>query len=173
MYTELWAGMVYRSVMVDDVNYRFVWRVPEGLGADVKPIAEEIVRRGRRNEDLGDKYGFRMRTWTSLSYIIGAPAAILAAISGVLAANGNHHNVIVGALALASAALGGLLTFLNPASHAANANARATAHWRTSIWVRYAITSELPTANIDTARKLLRDLQSREDEEIAASAKAV
>jgi hypothetical protein len=163
--------MVYRHAMADDVSYRFVWRIPDGLGADVKPIAEEIVRRGRRNEDLGDKYGSRMRLWTSLSYIIGAPAAILAAVSGVLATNGNKHNVVVAALALASAALGGLLTFLNPASRAANANARATAYWRTSIWVRYAVTSELPTADIDAARKLLRELQSREDEEIAASAK--
>jgi hypothetical protein len=149
--------------MTQEVSLSFSWHVSEDLDRDVRRIAEEIVRRGRWDEHLGKRYQLHMRIWTSLGYVMGAPAAALAAIAGFLATNSSQHNTLVGALALTSAAIGGLLAFLNPASRAANANARAKAHFRTSNWVRYAITAELPKADFEAARKLLRVLQSKED----------
>jgi hypothetical protein len=143
---------------------KFPWQVPKDVGEDVRPIAEEIVRRGHWNERLGVRYQRHMRIWTSLSYVLGAPAAALAATAGFLATNSSQHNTLAGALALASAAIGGVLAFLNPASRASNADARAKAHFRTSNWVRYVITAELPKADFESARELLRVYQSKEDD---------
>jgi hypothetical protein len=151
-----------------EVSYKFPWQVPKDVSEDVRPIAEEIVRRGRWDEHLGVRYQRHMRIWISLSYGLGVPAAALAAFAGFLATNSSQHNTLAGALALTSAAIGGVLAFLNPASRASSADARAKAHFRTSNWVRYALTAELPKADLETARNLLRALQTKKDDSPAA-----
>jgi hypothetical protein len=153
----------------EEVSPRFPWHIPKKLEPDARPIAEEIIRRGSWDETLGKRYQSHARIWTSLSYVMGASAATLAAIAGFLAANNSAHNTLVGALALASAAIGVVLTFLNPASRASDANARAQMHFRTSSWARYIITTELPAADFEAARKLLRELQSKQDGASVAS----
>jgi hypothetical protein len=156
--------------MAEEVSFSFSWCMPESVAEDVRPIAEEIIRRGRWDEHLGTRYQRHMRIWTSLGYVMGIPAAALAAIAGFLATNSSKHSTLAGALALASAAIGGILTFLNPASRASNANTRAKAHFRTSNWVRYVVTAELPTADYEAARKLLRELQSKNEAPAASTA---
>lgn len=146
----------------------FPWQVPDDVGEDARRIAEEIVRRGQWDERLGVRYQWHMRIWITLSYVMGVPAAALAAIAGFLATNSSQHNTLAGALALASAAIGGVLAFLNPASRASRADGRAKAHFKTSNWVRYAITAELPKADFEAARGLLRVLQFKEDGSPAA-----
>jgi hypothetical protein len=153
-----------RKGMAEEVPSRFPWCVPHGLPDDVRPIAEEIVRLGHWDERLGQRYQLHMRIWTSLGYVLGAPAAALAAVAGFLATNSSQHNTLVGALALASAAIGGLLAFLNPASRASSADARRKVHFRTSNWVRYVITAELPKANFEAAGSLLAKLRSMDDD---------
>jgi hypothetical protein len=143
---------------------RFPWCVPQGLPDDVHLIAKEIVRLGRWDETLGKRYQRHMRIWTGLAYGLGAPAAVLAAVAGFLATNSSKHNTVVGVLALVSAAMGGLLAFLNPASRASSADARRKVHFRTSNWVRYVITAELPKANFEAAGKLLGKLRSMDDD---------
>jgi hypothetical protein len=158
--------------MVDPVSYRFDWRVPESVTDDLRPLAEEIIRRGRRNEDLGDTFGRRARRWVGLNYLLGAPAAMFAAIAGAITVVDPKRNLVAGVLALTAAGLGALMTFLTPAARAAGATTRATAHWRTSIWVRTVVTAELPFADLAGARALLAELQAREDAEIVASAES-
>jgi hypothetical protein len=148
----------------EEVSSGFPWCVPQGLSDDVRPIAEEIVRLGHWDERLGQRYQVHMRIWTSLGYALGAPAAALAGVAGFLATNSSKHNTLVGVLALASAAIGGLLAFLTPASRASSADARRKAHFRTSNWVRYIITAELPKANFKTAGELLGKLRSLDDD---------
>jgi hypothetical protein len=146
-----------------DVSYRFEWRVPEGVNDAALPIVREIVRRGRRNEHLGDRQEGRRRLWSSLNLLLGAPAAVLAGISGAVILGDPSANVLAGIIALASAALGALLTFLTPSQRATRAEVAANRYWLISAWVRFVVAADLPTADPAKARALLLELQRREE----------
>jgi hypothetical protein len=149
--------------LTTEVSYNFRWVLPEDLDPGVRAIAEEIVRRGRRNEELGDRQELVRRRWTALNYVLGAPAAVLAAVSAAVSLNPSGPRLAAGILALASAGLGGLVAFLNPTSRAAGALASAHGHWRISSWVRRTIAVDLPSADAIAARSLLFELVERED----------
>jgi hypothetical protein len=146
-----------------EISYRFQWQVPDDIQDSLLPIAREIVRRGRRNEHLGDQQESRRRRWSTLSLLIGAPAAILAGASGAVILGDPSANVVAGIIALASAALGTLLTFLNPSQRATEAQVAANRYWLISAWVRFVVAADLPNVDPAAARGLLLELQRREE----------
>jgi len=91
----------------------FEWEVPDGLGADVVPIAREMVRLGRRYEYWGDRQDYWRMAWETLNLALGVSASVLAGVAGAIALD-SGNSAVIGVLALTSAALGGILSFLNP-----------------------------------------------------------
>jgi hypothetical protein len=146
-----------------EVSYRFQWMVPDDIDPAALPIVTEIVRRGRRNEHLGDSQERRRRLWSGLHLMLGAPAAVLAGTSGAVILGNPDANVVAGILALASAALGALLAFLNPSQRATRAEVAANRYWLISAWVRFVVAAEIPHADLAAARNLLLELQRREE----------
>lgn len=104
------------------------------------PIASEVIRVGARYERYGDRNDRWRQVWTATNYLLGAPAAVLAGISGAVGLNSPEHHVAAGVLALASAALGALLGFLKPSLLAAEAHRRAVSYWRVSNRARLILT---------------------------------
>jgi len=145
------------------VSYRFQWAVPEGVEPAVLPIVAEMVRRGRRNEHLGDACEKRRQRWSGLQLMLGAPAAVLAGVSGAVILGNPDASLAAGIIALASAALGALLAFLNPSERATRAEVAANRYWLISAWVRLVVAAEVPTADPAAARDLLLELQRREE----------
>jgi hypothetical protein len=152
-----------QSGVEDEVAHRFKWRVPEGTDPAVLPIVTEIVRRGRRNEHLGEAQDGRRRFWSRLHLILGAPAAVLAGISGAVILGNPDANIVAGVIALVSAAFGALLAFLNPSERATRAEEAANRYWLISAWVCFVVAAEIPNADPAAARNLLLELQRREE----------
>jgi hypothetical protein len=144
-----------------NVSYRFEWELPLGVKPELLPIIHEFVRRGRRNEDLGDNHEVVRRLWTLVNYLLGVPAAVLAGISGGVGLG--DYRQLAAVLAFVSAGLGGLLAFLNPAARISQAGRHAAAHWRIAQWARYVLTAELGTADASAAKEYLREIQEREN----------
>lgn len=141
----------------------FDWEVPDGLDADVIPIACEIVRLGRRYEYWGDRQDFWRKAWEGLALAVGVPAAVLAGIAGAIALDSGSA-ATVGILALSSAALGGILSFLNPSRRAVDSAARARACWAIVMRARLAVAADLAAADAADARMILVEIQGLEVE---------
>jgi hypothetical protein len=151
----------YSSLSQQDISYRFHWELPPGFKPELLPMIEEFVRRGRRNEDLGDKHEAVRRVWILVNYLLGVPAAVLAAVSGGVGLGDSRQ--LAALLAFMSAGLGGLLAFINPAARISDAGRRAAAHWRIAQWARYVLTAELGTADAASVKEYLREIQAREN----------
>lgn len=139
----------------------FDWEVPDGLDADVVPVAREIVRLGRRYEYWGDRQDFWKMAWEGLALAVGVPAAVLAGIAGAIALDSGSAATI-GILALSSAALGGILSFLNPSRRAVDSAARARACWAIVMRARLAVAADLAAADAADARMILVEIQGLE-----------
>lgn len=139
----------------------FDWEVPDGLDTEVVPMACEIVRLGRRYEYWGDRQDFWRMAWEGLALAVGVPAAVLAGIAGAIALDSGSA-AIVGILALSSAALGGILSFLNPSRRAVDSAARARACWAIVMRARLAVAADLAAADAADARMILVEIQGLE-----------
>jgi hypothetical protein len=51
--TLRWPPRQPYSLQMEEIAYRFEWKLPSGLPSESVPMAEEFVRRGLRSEDLG------------------------------------------------------------------------------------------------------------------------
>ena len=105
----------------------------------------------------------RRRAWSAVNLGLGAPAAVLAGISGAVILGDPSKHVLAGVIALTSAGLGALLAFLNPPERAKRAEGDANRYWLISAWVRFVIAADLPGADLRVARGLLLELQRREE----------
>jgi hypothetical protein len=139
----------------------FEWEVPDGLDADVVPIAREMVRLGRRYEHWGDRQDYWRMTWEALNLALGVPAAVLAGVAGAIALD-SGSSAVVGVLALTSAALGAILSFLNPSRRAAESAAKARACWTVVMRTRLFVAADLARADAVAARSLLIEIQELE-----------
>ncbi len=104
------------------------------------------------------------KRWRTVNLLLGAPAAILAAISGATALGDAMSSTWVGVLALISAALGATHTTLN-ASHRQE-TAQTAANLYLEIQTAARQLRELDLAHLDypAARAVLADLTTRRDE---------
>ena len=139
----------------------FEWEVPDGLDADVVPIAREMVRLGRRYEYWGDRQDYWRMGWEALNLALGVPASLLAGVAGAIALD-SGNSAVIGVLALTSAALGGILSFLNPSRRAAESAAKARACWAVVMRTRLFVAADLARADAVSARSLLIEIQELE-----------
>ena len=105
------------------------------------------------------------KKWRSVNLVLGAPASILAALTGVTVLASTTSKVWAGVCALLAAALGALLTSVN-ASHRMNqATASANAYLEIQSACRQARLIDLPVIATADARSLLGELTARRDEQ--------
>lgn len=128
----------------------------------MRAVAEEIVRLGRRYEWCGDRQETARRVWTAINYVLGAPAAVLAAYSGVLTLDAGALHTAAGVLAFVAAGLSALLTFLNPGRRASEAATRAHEYWAIAQQARLHMAADLSHANRAEARAYLVRMQEVE-----------
>jgi hypothetical protein len=152
-----------RASSGEDPSYRFSWTVPDSIDPELRGMVAEIVRRGRRNEHLGDKRETHRRWWARMYMLLGAPAAVLAGVSGAVILGSPDSNVLAGVIALMAAALGALLGFLDAPGRARRAEIDANRYWLISAWARFVVAAEAPFSDRAGLRALLMELQRREE----------
>jgi len=103
--------------------------------------------------------------WRSMNLLLGLPASILAAISGITALASTTGRVIAGIIAIAAAAFGAILTIID-ASHRTNQSAAAAnAYLEIQTACRQMRELDLPHMHVVEARAMLGELTSRRDEQ--------
>jgi hypothetical protein len=137
--------------------------VPSGLSADLRPIGEEVHRLHESTLWSAQTQFEQLKRWRGVHYWVGVLAAVLAALAGAGGLAKFHIWWIPPLLALAAAALGAVLTTLNPAQKAAQARAAATEYQELQTEARQLLTIDLKALSKDEARERLSDLTGRRD----------
>jgi len=108
--------------------------------------------------------------WGTLNIALGAPASGLAAAAGVTALAATTGRIAAGVIALASAALGGVLTVLNASRKANQATGAANAYLEIQTAARQERLIDSAAREIDDARAELSELTARRDEQNKSAA---
>lgn len=137
--------------------------VPPDLSAELRPIGKEIHRVHESTLWSAQTQFEQLKRWRGVHYWVGVLAAVLAALAGAGGLAKFHIWWIPPLLALAAAALGAVLTTLNPAQKAAQARAAATEYQELQTEARQLLTIDLMTLSKDEARERLSDLTARRD----------
>ncbi len=128
--------------------------------------SDEIVAEARRIEEdstLSAKGHFNVADrWRKYNYFIGIPASLSAAASGLAALSSNEAWAVL--LAFISAALAALMTFLNPAEHAASHQSIGNRY--NTLKNRSRVLANVDSKSLNTAelRARLAGLESDRDE---------
>jgi hypothetical protein len=104
------------------------------------------------------------KQWRLVNLSVGTPATVLAAAAGSTALARTSLHVWSGVMALAAAALGGLLTTLNANRRSTQAHTTANAYLAVQSDARIARNVDLPRMDADSARTTLSELKARYDE---------
>ncbi len=109
------------------------------------------------------------KIWRATHFWLGAPAAALAAIAGSTGLATDAGRTVLAVLALGAAALGAVLTTLNPARRAELAHTVANAYLALENDARIARTVDLHHLHVDALRERLAVLAARRSEVNAAA----
>jgi hypothetical protein len=123
---------------------------------------EEIVKELKRQEEdatYASQSQFEMsKFWRWWHWLLGIPAAVLAAIAGFTGLASVTGRVPAAVLALIAAVFGGILTTVEPNKRLKQCQAAATAYNEVRVTARQTRRVELPSLSIDDARSQLREL---------------
>jgi hypothetical protein len=139
------------------VRVRDLARQRDAVGGELSQIADRagIAAQAARG---------RARSWSRLYFVVGLPAAILAAIAGATALASSALSVFAGAVALTSAALTAAATFLDSATRQTS-NENLAAGWQVlSNDARMRLVVDLDNDDwlVRESRGLLQDMADRE-----------
>jgi hypothetical protein len=109
------------------------------------------------------------KMWRAVNLSLGVPAAVLAAVAGVTSLADLSGGVVSGLLALASAALGGLLTVVNPSQRSGTACAAANVYLEVQTAARQQRRLDLPYRAASESRAALTELSARYHEQNRAA----
>ena len=137
--------------------------VPSGLSEELRPIGEEVHRLHESILWSAQTQFEQLKRWRSIHYWLGVLAAVLAVLAGAGGLAKFHIWWLPPSLALAAAALGAVLTTLNPAQKAAQARAAATEYQELQTVARQLLTVDLAALSMNEARDRLSDLTARKD----------
>lgn len=137
--------------------------IPLGLRDELRPIGEEVHRLHESVLWSAQTQFEQLKRWRAIHYWVGVLAAILAALAGAGGLAKFHIWWLPPSLALAAAALGAVLTTLNPAQKAAQARAAATGYQELQTDARQLLMVDLPNLSKNDARDRLSDLTARKD----------
>jgi hypothetical protein len=102
--------------------------------------------------------------WRGVNLLVGAPAAVVAAVSGATGLSDPANRVTAAYLALTAAGLGALVTILNTNRRVTQAQSAANAYLEVHTAARQLRSIDLPRLPYDDARTQLGDLTARRDE---------
>lgn len=105
------------------------------------------------------------KQWRGMNLVLGLPASVLAAVAGATALADTTSQLVAGALALASAGFGAVLTTINAAHRMNQSASAANAYLEIQTAARQARLIDLPYQPIDEARARLTELTARRDEQ--------
>lgn len=138
--------------------------IPTNLPAELQAIAEEVDRIHESALWSAQGQFEQMKFWRAMNLMLGAPAAILAAVAGGTGLSSDSHSATPGVIALISAGFGAALTALNPSRRTASAQAAANAYLGIQTDSRQMLTIRLGGATREQALELLETLTARRDE---------
>lgn len=123
-----------------------------------KEIAHEL-RRLEEDATYASQSQFETsKYWRLWHWLLGIPAAVLAAIAGFTGLASVAGRVPAAILALIAAVLGGLLTTVEPNKRVRQGQTAGVAYNEVRIGARQARLVDLPAAQLEDARSQLRDL---------------
>lgn len=102
--------------------------------------------------------------WRVVNLVFGAPAAVLAAISGATGLSNAANRVTAAYLALAAAGLGALVTTLNTNRRVTQAQSAANAYLEVQTAARQLRLIDLKIQSYEDSRSQLQELTARRDE---------
>lgn len=140
--------------------------------SDEEVKAVVIVELGRIEESSRDSAQSQFeqsKQWRAINLALGIPASALAAIAGATALSITSGRIAAGLIALVSAAIGAVLTSLNPNMRATQAGAAANSFLSIQTAARQARTIAAPSASASEARAILAELTARRDKQNADS----
>lgn len=130
------------------------------MTGDSRPleVAEEL-RRLEEDAVYASQSQFEMsKFWRLWHWLLGVPAAALAAIAGFTGLASVAGRVPAAVLALIAAVLGGLLTTVEPNKRVRQGQAAGVAYNEVRVGARQARLVDLPEAQLEDARSRLREL---------------
>ena len=139
------------------VRVRNLARQRDAIGSELSQIADRAAVAAKAARS-------RARSWSRLYFVVGLPAAILAAIAGATALASPALSVFAGAVALTSAALTAAATFLDSATRQTS-NDNLAAGWQVlsnDARMRLVVDLENDDWLVRESRGLLQDLADRE-----------
>lgn len=138
--------------------------IPPGLRKDLQPVAVEVHRLHEAVKWSAQGQFEQMKLWRALNLLLGAPAAVLAAISGGTGLAADEVSATPAVLALIAAGFGAALTTLNPSRRVTQASAAANAYLELQTAFRQLLTITLPDMTKEEALEALAGLSDRRDE---------
>jgi hypothetical protein len=138
--------------------------IPSDLAPQLRPIAEEAHRIHESALYSAQGQFESAKLWRAVNYLLGAPAAILAAISGGTGLHNPGNGTVPAILALLAAAFGTALTTLNPSRRMTHAQSSANAYLALQTRARQLLTIDIASMDRDKARDELRQLTVARDE---------
>lgn len=137
----------------------------KGVEKNNKDSIEAELKRLEESAAYSSQAQFEQaKFWRGLNLLIGAPAAILAAISGTAGLSSVSNRVMAAYLALIAAGLGALITILNTNRRTTQAHSAANAYLEVQTASRQLREIDLPVISYDDARTQLQELTARRDE---------
>jgi hypothetical protein len=128
------------------------------------PFAEEVRVLHESVMWSGQTQFEQMKLWRMMNYLLGVPAAVLAAIAGGTGLAATKSEAVPGVLALMAGGFSAALTTLNPSRRVTQAQASANAYLELQTVARQLLTVRLPKMSRDDAEQELSELTARRDE---------
>jgi len=129
-----------------------------------KEIADEL-RRLEEDATYASQSQFETsKFWRLWHWLLGIPAAVLAAVAGFTGLASVTGRVPAAILALIAAVLGGLLTTVEPNKRVRQGQTAAVAYNEVRIGARQARLVDLPGAQLEDARGQLRELTEQKQQ---------
>ena len=123
-----------------------------------KEIAEELLRLEEDSTYASQSQYEASKFWRLCHWVLGVPAAGLAATAGFTGLASVTGRVPAAILALIAAVLGGLLTTVEPNKRVRQGQTAAAAYNEVRVGARQARLIDLPGATLEDARSQLREL---------------
>ena len=117
-----------------------------------------------QTNDIASAQFAQARMWRAINFMVGLPAAGVAAAAGALALSGTGSAALVGVLALASATLGSFQTVLGAQRRQSTAERSANSYLEVRNGARRLAVLDLDRLPYDQARRRLEELAGRQEE---------
>ena len=129
-----------------------------------KELADELRRLEEDTTYASQSQFEASKFWRLWHWMLGIPAAVLAAVAGFTGLISVTGRIPAAILALIAAVMGGLLTTVEPNKHVRQAQAAGVAYNEVRVGTRQARLVDLPNVPLQDARSRLHDLTEQKNQ---------